>query len=72
MLCFRKNVVAKKFMEKRGRGEYRNFPSNFFCLKLPKHIVGEPFSLSLVSGVENIYASEGYVTIFREKIFVSK
>ena len=32
----------------------------------------EPFSVSLISGIENFYASEGYVTIFRRKFFVSR
>ena len=62
----------KVYGKEGGRGEYRNFPSNFSCLKLPKPFVGQPFSLSIVSGIEIIYASEGYVTIFRRKIFVSK
>ena len=69
-LCFRKFLVAKKFVEKKGEGEYRNFPSKIFCLKVPKHFVGETFSLSLVSGIEKFYDSEGYVTIFRRSFFV--
>ena len=36
-----------------------------FCLTLPKNLVGEPFSVSLISGIEKLYASDGYVTIFR-------
>ena len=35
----------------------------FFCFTVPKNFVGEPFSVSLISGIENFYASEGYVTI---------
>ena len=31
---------------------------------MPKNLVREPFSVSLISGMENIFASEGYVTIF--------
>ena len=31
---------------------------------MPKIFVGEPFSVSLISGMEKIFASEGYVTIF--------
>ena len=41
---------------------------------MPKNFVGEPFSVSLISGIEKSYASEGYVTIFpifRRKFFVS-
>ena len=48
----------------RGGGEYQDFPSKVFCLTLPKIFVGEPFSVSLISGIEKDCASEGYVTIF--------
>ena len=68
MLCFRKILVAKKFMDKRGGGEVsrcQDFLSKVFCLKVPKIFVGEPFSVLLFWGVEKIRASEGYVTIFR-------
>ena len=61
MLCFRKFLVAKKFMDKKGG--HQNFPSKTFCLTVPKKFVGEPFSVSLISGIEKFYASEGYVTI---------
>ena len=43
------------------------FHWKIFCLAVPKKIVGEPFSVSLVSGIQKIYASEGYVTILRRK-----
>ena len=49
------------------KGDYQVFPSKMFCLTVPKKIVGEPFSASLISGIEKFYASEGYVTIFRQK-----
>ena len=69
MLCFRKLLVAKKFMDdKGGGGEYQKFPLKIFCLTVPKNFVGEPFSESLISGIEKLYASEGYVTIFCRKI----
>ena len=71
MLCFRKFLLAKKFMDKR-EGEVSRFSFDFFCLTLPKKIVGEPFSVSLISGIEKLYASEGYVTIFRRKFFLSQ
>ena len=63
MLCFGKFPVANKFMDKKG-GEYQNFPSKTFCLTVAKNFVGEPFSVSLILGIEKFYASEGYVTIF--------
>ena len=59
-------------MDKKGVGENQDFPSKFFCLTVPKIFVGEPFSVSIISGIEKIYASEGYVTIFCRKIFVSQ
>ena len=46
MLCFRKFPVAKKFMDKKGEGEYQDFPSKIFCLTIPKNFVGEPFGVS--------------------------
>ena len=54
------------------KGEYQDFPSKLFCLTVPKNFVAEPFSVSLISGTEKSYASEGYVTIFRRKFFVSQ
>ena len=49
---FQKISVAKKFVDKR-KGEYQDFPSKTVCLTVPKNIVGEPFSVSLVSGIKN-------------------
>ena len=34
--------------------------------------LGEPFSVSLISGIEKFYAQEGYITIFYRKFFVSQ
>ena len=68
LLCSRKILVSKNVRDKRG-GESHNFPSKFFRLIVPKIFVGESFSVSLISGIENFYASEGYVTIFN---FLSK
>ena len=47
------------FMDKRGGGEYEDFLSKIFCLTVPKKFVEEPFSVSLISGIEKFYASEG-------------
>ena len=54
------------------KGGYQDFPSEIFCLTVPKKIVGEPSRVSLISGIEKFYASEGYVTIFRRNFFVSQ
>ena len=68
MLCFRKILLSKNFMDKR-EGKNQVFPSNFFCLEVPKKFVGQPFSVLLTSGIENFCASEGYVTIPRRTFF---
>ena len=42
-----------------------------FRLTVPKNLVGE-FKVSLISGIEKFYASEGYVTVFCRFLFVSQ
>ena len=54
MLCFRENLVAKNFMDKR-EGEVSKIPLKNFCLTVPNNAVGKPFSLSLISGVEKVW-----------------
>ena len=64
-MCFRKVLVSKKIMDKRGGGgggggggrEYHDFLSKFFCLTVPKNFVGKPFSVPPISGIEKFYAS---------------
>ena len=68
LLCSRKILVSKNVRDKRG-GENRNFPLKVYCFTVPNKFVGERFSVSMISGIENFYASEGYVTI---SDFVSK
>ena len=70
MLCFRKFLIAKIFMDKKG-GVSQLSVGNF-RLTVPTKFVGKPFSLSLASGTKIVYASEGYVTIIRRKRFVWK
>ena len=40
------------------------FPSKVYCLTVPKTFVGQSYRVSLISGIEGFYASEGYVPIF--------
>ena len=57
-----------------GRGEYQDFPSKIFCLTVPKLSVGEPVSVSLISGIEKVSIRGGggrSIEILRRKIFVS-
>ena len=44
-----------------------SFRRNFFCLTEPKNFVGEPFTFSFFMGIDKLFASEGCVTIFRQK-----
>ena len=41
MLCFRKFLVAKNFMDK-NEGQISNFLPNKFGLKVPQNAVGNP------------------------------
>ena len=52
MLCIRKSPVAEKFMDRRV-WEVPGFPFKFFYLKASQNAEREPFSLSLISGIEN-------------------
>ena len=47
-----------------GGGDFQDFASKIFCLRVSTILVGYPFRVSLISGIEKLYASEGYVTIF--------
>ena len=67
ILCFMKFRVSKILMEKRGEEEEGGsikILRQFFLVSLPKNFVGEPFFVSLISGIEKGYACEGYVTNF--------
>ena len=58
--CFTKLLVSKSFMDKRGGREYHDFPSKFFCLTVTRIFVGEPFSVSLISGIEIFMPMRGF------------
>ena len=49
-------------MRRWGR-KCQDSPSTESCISVPKIFVGQPFRLSLISVIEKIYASDGYVTI---------
>ena len=57
ILCSTEIPVSKKFMEERGG--YQDFLSKSFCLTVPKRFVGDSISVSLFSGIDNLYTSEG-------------
>ena len=54
-------------MNKRRKG-YQVFPSKIFCLTVQKIFVGEPFGVSLISGIENVWIRRGEYQYFSSKI----
>ena len=49
-------------------GKYQDFPSKIVCLTVTKNFVGQPLSVSLISGIENFFASE-VMSRYLSKIF---
>ena len=47
----------RKSFKKMGR--YQDFPSKYICLTVPKNFVWELFRVSLISGTEKSWESEG-------------
>ena len=58
-------------MDKRGVGEYQDFPSKTFGLTVLRNFVGNPLSVSLLSGAEEVSIREGGVSRFSVDIFLS-
>ena len=71
MLCFRKFLVAKKLI-KMWEGGVSNVSVEKFLSQSAEKFRRGIFCLSVISGIERIYASKGYVTIFRPSFFVSQ
>ena len=48
--------MSNIFIDSRsGEGRnYQDLASKFFCLTLPKNLLGEHFSVSLLMGIENV------------------
>ena len=62
---------VSKNLNKRG-GEYRDFPSEIFCLTVSKISVGETFTVAINSGVEKTWIrGGGGVSRFSFEIFLS-
>ena len=53
--------------------EYQDVPSKTFCLTVPRNLVGKPFSVSLLSGAEEVWIRKGVgsIKIFCRHISVS-
>ena len=65
-------------MDKRGGdqreegGSIKFFRRNFSVSQCSKIFVGEPFSASLISGMQKFYAYERNITVFYKKFVVSQ
>ena len=72
LLCFRKFLVSKIFLDRIGAAGEREVASHFsvkcFCLTAAEKIVEEHFSVSLNSGSDNFFAQDGYVSICCRKL----
>ena len=64
LCCVSENSWYRKNLWRKGGrgGGVSPFSVNFFCLTVPKNCVGQPFRVSLFSGIENFLASEGFIT----------
>ena len=73
-MCFRNFPVAKKVMDKPGEGGYKDFPSSFFFLRMPKTLVGESsrVSLVLISAFSKIFSSQSTEKLRRGPFCVSQ
>ena len=62
----------RKSLDKRGGGEYPDFPWKHFCLTVPKISVGESFTVAIISGIEKVWIREkGGVSRFSAESFLS-
>ena len=61
LCCVSENFRWRKSLWIRGGGggEFQDFLSKIFCLIVPKNFVGEPFRVSLISGIEKVWIRAG-------------
>ena len=71
LMRFRKFLVSKNFMAKRGEGgrEYYNFSSKIYCLTVLKKFLGEPFGDSEDFGYRKILCMRGGYHDFLSEFF---
>ena len=62
----------EKLFASGGYVTFFDFVSGFFCLTVPRNFVGKPFSVSILSGAEEVWIGDGVkYHDFPSKIFVS-
>ena len=64
------NFGYRKSLDKTGGEEYQDFPSKVFCRTVPKIIVGESFTVALISVTEKVW-KRGGVSRFSVEKFLS-
>ena len=70
LLCFIYFLVSKQLMDKGGWGDHDS-PSEIYCLTVPKKIVQQSFSVSLIR-VSKIFLHWKDNHEFLSKVFVSQ
>ena len=72
-MCFRKLPVAEKFIERR-RERVSSLSVEFFCLTVPKNLVGKPYSavIQKKSCREKVYGKEAGVGMGEYQVFPSE
>ena len=62
--------MYRKSLDKRG-GEYQVFPSQNFCLTVPKTSLGESFTVAKIPGIEKVWirGGGGIIKILPRKFF---
>ena len=70
---FQEIFGSEMLMDERA-GEYQDFPSKTFCLSVTRNFVWKPFSVSLLSGAEEVWIREevGSIKIFCRQFSVSQ
>ena len=63
---FQKTSASGKLFVREGEEEYQDSPSKTFCLMQPNILVGEPFSVSLISAIGKILCFRGSSRLFVE------
>ena len=62
----------EKLFASGGYVTFFDLVSGFFCLTVPRNFVGKPFSVSILSGAEEVWIGDGVkYHDFPSKIFVS-
>ena len=71
ILYCRSSFGYRKERDKKGGGEYQDFPSKHFCLTVRKIYVVESFTNAFISGSEKVWKEGGEYQGFAPNLFLS-